>query len=469
MTPNLHPHTHLIGIGGAGMSAIARVLLGRGVAVSGSDQHESATIAALRALGAKIFSGHAAEHVGEAVVVVRSSAVPDDNPEVIAAQARGITVLKRADYLGELMADHIGIAIAGTHGKTTTTGMIAHIFLTCGLDPTIVVGGTLPSLGGNGRAGDGLHFIIEADEYDRMFLGLRPQIGVITNIEHDHPDIYPTAADYEAAYSTFVEQLPADGVLIAYTDDPNTRRLLVQAAGRVSSVGYGFDTPLDLPTDTLCGRNVQPNELGGRDVQVEQNGILLGRLQLAVPGRHNAANALGALAVALSQGIPFAEAAAALTTFQGMGRRFEIKGEKAGITIIDDYAHHPTEIAATLEAARSRFGQRRIWAVWQPHTFSRTRLFLADFQKCFAVADQVLVLDIYRSREKETLGLIGREVADSLDHPHSHFAQDNAAAVAFLQQHAKPGDVIITMNAGDASAIGEQLLANLQKVEQEAI
>lgn len=471
MTFNSHPPTHLIGIGGAGMSAIARVLLGRGVPVSGSDQERSDTTDALTRLGATIFIGHDERHLGSASLVVRSSAVPDDNPEVAAARRRGIVVQKRAAFLGELMADQIGIAVAGSHGKTTTTGMIAHIFLALQLDPTIVVGGSLPLIKANGRAGQGNHFIIEADEYDRMFLGLRPRIGVVTNIEHDHPDIYPNAADYLDAYREFVHLLPDDGWLIASADDAESRRLLIAAAGRLPTIAFGANDLGGLPNDVsrFTGHNNRPNKVGGSDFTVEQDGMVVGVVRLMVPGRHNVANALAALAVAKVAGIDFDAAANALSSFKGMGRRFEIKGEGAGVTVVDDYAHHPTEIGATLEAARDRFGPRRIWAVWQPHTFSRTYLYLAEFQNCFAEADQLVVLDIYRSREKDSLGLDGPGVARSINHPHTHYAQDNNAAVDLLTRQVAAGDVVITMNAGDATAIGDLLLNHLKKVEQEAV
>lgn len=452
---------HLIGIGGSGMSAIAHVLLGRGVPVSGSDQNASPVTDELVERGARIYIGHAADQVGSAAVVVRSSAVSDDNPEVSEARARGIPVLKRADYLGQLMLDDRGIAVTGTHGKTTTTGLIAESFVRLGLDPSVIVGGIVPLLKSNGRAGHGPHFIIEADEYDRMFLGLRPQIGVVTNVEYDHPDIYHTEDDYMAAYRQFVDQLPDGGWLIASADDPGARTLLEGAGERLNRIGFGLTDLDSLPPGVirLAGRDVRPNEMGGSDFSVEWNAGILGQARLSIPGRHNVSNALAALAAGLVEGLAFDDLAGNLPLFSGMGRRFEVKGEVAGVTIVDDYAHHPTEIAATLAAARERFGERRLWAVWQPHTFSRTRLFLNAFQNCFGDADAVVVLNIYRSRENDTLGLVPEDLASSIEHSNVHYAQDFKAAVDLLQTHLRPGDVVITLNAGDASQIGERLLA----------
>lgn len=464
------PHIHLIGIGGTGMSAIARVLLGRGVAVSGSDQQAGLVTDALSRLGAKIFIGHDKNHIAGAEIIVRSSAVPDQNPEVAAARAQQIPVLKRADFLGRLMTDQTGIAVTGTHGKTTTTGMIAHILLKAQLDPTVIIGGTLPLLQSNGHAGAGQHFVIEADEYDRMFLGLKPKIGVVTNVEHDHPDIYPTAASYHAAYRTFVAQLPANGRLIACVDDHGAEQILQLAGPHLTTVAYTLNESYDSSGNghLLRGQNVRSNTAGGSDFEVELDGEMIGLIQLQVPGRHNVQNALAAAATALFEGVDFSTIAAALRSFSGMGRRFEIKGSIRGITIIDDYAHHPTEIQATLEAARSRYPQQRIWAVWQPHTFTRTKLFLEAFKHSFGQADQVVVLDIYRSREKETLGVVAAEVAQAINHGHTHYAQDIDAAVTLLQNQMTSGDIIITMNAGDATVIGDRLLNDLE-LEKETV
>ncbi|MDJ0754591.1 MAG: UDP-N-acetylmuramate--L-alanine ligase [Ardenticatenaceae bacterium] len=461
---------HLIGIGGAGMSAIARVLLGRGVAVSGSDQQAGSETAALAQLGVKIFIGHDESHIAGAEIIVRSSAVPDQNPEVAAARAQQIPVLKRADFLGRLMTDQTGIAVTGTHGKTTTTGMIAHILLKAELDPTVIIGGTLPLLQGNGHAGAGRHFVIEADEYDRMFLGLKPKIGVVTNVEHDHPDIYPTAASYHAAYRAFVEQLPANGRLITCVDDRGAAQILQLAGPHITTVAYTLNESYDSYGNghLLRGKNVRANVAGGNNFEVELDGETLGVIELQVPGRHNVQNALAATATALFEGVNFSTIAAALHSFSGMGRRFEIKGSIRGITIIDDYAHHPTEIQATLEAARGRYPRRRIWAVWQPHTFSRTRLFLEAFKHSFGQADRVVVLDIYRSREKETLGVVAADVAQAINHDHACYAQDIDAAVTLLQNQMRSGDIIITMNAGDATIIGDRLLDYLE-LEKETV
>ncbi len=459
------PHVHLIGIGGAGMSAIARVLLGLGYSVSGSDRELNEQTAALSTAGARIYRGHQAVQIQGASLVVRSSAIPDDNPEVTAAGLAGIPVLKRAEFLGQLMADRSGIAVAGTHGKTTTTGMIGHILLQNEADPTIIVGGVLPGLEVNGRAGRGTHFVIEADEYDHMFLGLRPSIAVVTNVDFDHPDIFPTPADYARAYQEFVGLVPEGGRLVLCADDPGALVLLDRApAGRAVTV-YGTEPLPRLPgwVDRLEIRSLIINDRGGHDGSVFLNGEPLGVLSLQLPGQHNALNGLAACAAVLAAGVSFSAAAAALAGFAGMGRRFEIRGEIEGITLVDDYAHHPTEIAATLIGARTRFPTGRLWAVWQPHTFSRTKLFLSEFQHCFAAADEVVVLEIYRSRETDSLGISGQVVADKILHPRVTFIPDLSAAAAALLDQLQPGDVVITMNAGDATQLHDQLLEGLRE------
>ena len=467
--PGRAKRAHLIGIGGSGISAIAHVLLERGWSVSGSDRQASTTTAALAAAGATIYLGHAAEQVEGAELVIRSSAIPDENPEVVAALAAGRPVLKRADFLGSLMAAQVGIAVAGTHGKTTTTGMIAHILMETGLDPSLIVGGDLPGLDGNGRSGSGPHFVVEADEYDHMFLGLRPTIGVITNIEHDHPDIFPTEAEYLAAYLAFVDLIPTSGRLIICGDDPGNRALLSRLDLDLPRTVYGLGQGplLAAPADRLEATGIGSNQRGGNDFDVELNGELLGRASLELPGRHNIQNGLAAIGASLCADLPFKKIAKALASFRGMGRRFEIVGEAKGITIIDDYAHHPTEIAATLEAARERFPQGRIWAVWQPHTFSRTRLLFDRFRHCFAAADRVIQLAIYRSRETNTLGLTGSGVAGGIEHPAVEFISRREEAVTHLLDQLEEGDVVIILNAGDATEMGGWLLSGLQPDIQE--
>ncbi|RMG96689.1 MAG: UDP-N-acetylmuramate--L-alanine ligase [Chloroflexi bacterium] len=461
-------HIHLVGVGGAGISAIARVLLGRGFKVSGSDQQRNELTDALTAEGATIYIGHDRAHVAGADALVISSAVPADNPEVVAAQEAGIPVLKRASFLGHLMAEQIGIAVAGSHGKTTTTGMIAQILLAADLDPSVIVGGVLPSLGVNGRYGEGDFFVIEADEYDHMFLGLRPEVIVVTNIEHDHPDLFPTEADYLAAFRQFVSLLPEGGRLIACADDPGVRKLLrgLRVPGveiTTYSVGEGSQEPR--PAD-FQAFDCRPNQLGGTDFVVEEAGQAIGLARIRVPGIHNVRNALAAIIVALDLGVDFPVVCQGLAEFGGMGRRFQIVGEVGGVTVIDDYAHHPTEIRATLAAAKERFPGRRLWAVWQPHTFSRTRLLQKEFANSFADADRVIALDIYRSREKESLGMDTAVVVAAMNHPHAIHIPGQEEAVQYLLDRIHPDDVVLTLSAGDGNQVGYQLLTKLrQRIE----
>lgn len=460
LTPGMH--LHIVGIGGAGMSAIARVLLGRGFQVSGSDQQGNAQTDALLAAGATIHIGHSPEFVDGADVIVVSSAVPATNPEWVAALSRGLPVLKRADLLGKLMQGTFGIAVAGSHGKTTTTGMIAHILIEGGLDPTVILGGTLAELGGNGRFGHGPHFVVEADEYDHMFLGLRPQMAVITNIEHDHPDMFPTAADYRDAFNQFVALLPPDGRLIVCADDPGAAELpaTLQPAG-VRVISYGLGQPSGKQPD-MQALDVRPNQMGGSDFVVEVAGQSVGLARIRLPGLHNVRNALAAFVVALELPIDFAQACRALAGFGGVQRRFQLIGEAGGVTIIDDYAHHPTEIRATLAAARQRYPGRRLWAVWQPHTYSRTRLLLDEFAASFAQADRVVALDIYGSREPVDPAITTGGVVERMEHPNAVHIADRRDAADYLLERLRPDDVVLTLGAGDGNVIGHWVLEGLQ-------
>lgn len=457
-------HLHLVGIGGAGVSAIARVLLGRGFVVSGSDVQRNGLMDGLQAEGAQIFVGHDAAHIAGAEALVISSAVPEKNPEVAAARAAGIPVLKRADLLGHLMAEDIGIAVAGSHGKTTTTGMIAQILLDGGLDPTVVVGGELPVLGGNGRFGQGGFFVIEADEYDYMFLGLRPEVAVVTNVEHDHPDIFPTEAEYLGAFADFVRLLPENGRFIVCVDDPGARRLLAEVTlPGVEVTTFSVEEEGQAQPADFQALNLRPNPAGGMDFVVQQEAQLVGLARLRVPGVHNVRNALAAIVVGLDVGVDFSVIRQSLAEFGGVGRRFQVRGEVGQVTVIDDYAHHPTEIRATLAAARQRFPGRRVWAVWQPHTFSRTKLYLQEFAACFAEADRVVALDIYRSRETDTLGMDTAVVVKAMQHPHVVHVPRREDAAAYILDRVLPGDVILTLGAGDGHEVGMWILDSLRQ------
>jgi UDP-N-acetylmuramate--alanine ligase len=451
-------HVHLVGIGGAGLSAIARVLMGMGYRVSGSDQAASALTAALTDEGAAVYVGHRAEQVSGADLVVVSSAVPADNVELVAAQARDIPVVKRADFLGEMMAGRVAVAVAGTHGKTTTSGMIATTLLVAGQDPTFIVGGQIAHLDTNARVGAG-PFVIEADEYDRTFLGLRPTIAVVTNVEHDHPDCYPTFDEFRAAFEAFVGLLPEDGVLVVCADDPGARSLgrLVETQGK-TVVWYGL-------TEEAHWRavDVRPNGAGGCDYVALAGEESAGLIRLRVPGIHNVVNSLAVLAVADQLDVSFATVAQGLRAFRGMGRRFEIKGVANGVTVVDDYAHHPTEIRATLAAARGNYPGRRIWAVWQPHTYSRTKTLMHDFAAAFTDADHVLVTPIYAARETDDLGVSSADVVTRMNHADARVVADLDQAVDVLDAGVRSGDVVLTLGAGDGYVIGEKLLERLGK------
>ena len=453
-------HVHFIGIGGSGLSAIARLLLESGYTVTGSDRILSPFAVDLQAAGISVQIGHEAENIRGADWIVRSSAIPDDNPEVVAACLAGIPVFKRSDFLGQLMADKIGIAIAGTHGKTTTTAMLAWTLSELGQDPSFIVGGVLTNLGVNARAGKGKFFVIEADEYDRMFLGLKPKIEVVTNVEYDHPDCYPTPSDFQRAFQDFIHLLPADGKLVAYADDTGTASVLKEITLRGTNiVRYGIQAPkLDSKAE-----NIHPNPMGGFsfDAYVYDERA---NVALSVPGKHNVLNALAVLCVINLLGLPLKDAAFPLSTFTGVGRRFQVCGEANEITIIDDYAHHPTEIRATVAAARDRYNQRHIWAVWQPHTYSRTQSLFNEFTRSFNDADHVIVTEIYAARE-EKQDYSSVQIVKSMNHPNVRFIPTLNDVVDYLVAHLQPGDVLLVLSAGDADQVSTQVLTRLQESE----
>ena len=446
---------HCVGIGGIGISAIARVLLEQGHRVTGSDQRLSPVAEALQASGVVVYVGHDASHVGDADLVLVSSAVPVTNPEVVEARRRGIPALRRAEFLGQLMAGKTGVAVAGTHGKTTTTSMIAWILVQAGLDPTFIVGGVIQRLQTNARAGRGPHFVIEADEYDRMFLGLKPTVAAVTHLEYDHPDCFPSFADMQAAFRQFLALVPPSGLIVGCVDQPAVADLM--------------QGPLQAPSQT-CGlseasewrsADLSTNALGGHDFQVVHRGAEVGNMRLQVPGVHNVRNALVALAVAQWLGVDMPTIGDALLSFPGVGRRFEVLGEAAGITVVDDYGHHPTEIRAALDAARSRFGRRPLWAVFQPHTYSRLCALWGEFVKCFVESDHVIVLDVYAARETDTLGVSSADLVAQMEHPDARYIADIEAAAGYIVAHAEPNAVIVTCSAGDGNLVGIRVLDKL--------
>src|SRR6266508_723526 len=417
---------HFIGIGGSGLSAIARLLMERGYTVTGSDRVPSQFALDLQNDGVTVFIGHHPRNVTGADWVVRSSAIADDNPEVEAAGRAGIPVYKRADFLGKLMDNKTGIAVAGTHGKTTTTAMIVWALYMLGRDPSFIIGGVMSNLKVNAHAGKGEPFVIEADEYDRMFLGLKPRIEVITNIEHDHPDIFPKFEDMLAAFQSFVELLPVDGTLIVCAEDEQAVSLLGQARRKGNNVvSYSVQSEMTITSPQwVQARGLKPNDRGGYNFSAMTNIADAGadsvNVSLQVPGEHNVLNALATLAVIATMGLSIQLAANALALFTGTGRRFEVRGERKGVIVVDDYAHHPTEIRATLAAARTRYPEHRIWAVWQPHTYSRTQTLFYEFTRAFSDANHVLVTDIYASRER-TQNFSSAEIVSAMPHPDAKF------------------------------------------------
>jgi UDP-N-acetylmuramate--alanine ligase len=447
---------HLVGIGGTGMSAIARVLVERGENVSGSDRSPSEYSRALEEIGVAVTYGHAPENIAGADLVLISSAVASDNAEVIAARAAGIPIQRREAFFQELTSGQQVVAVAGTHGKSTTTGLIAWILEQAGMQPSFIVGGLLTDFAANARAGAGKPFVIEADEYDRAFLGLRPSIAVVTSVEHDHPDCYPTPESFQQAFHEFAGQV--QDLLITCADDPGAARL---QPARVEHWSYGIVQESDWRAE-----EIRPNSAGGSDFLVLHQKEVLGLARMRLPGDHNVLNALGALAVAQRLEVPFSVAREALTSYHGVGRRFEIVGQARGVTVIDDYAHHPTEIRATLAAARQRFPGGDVWAVFQPHTFSRTRTLLDDIAAAFADANHVVVTEIYASRETSDGTLQGRDVARRIRHADVRFAASLAEAAEMVGKEVGPGSVVVTLSAGDGNQVGRLLLARLHQPEE---
>ncbi|PKO06666.1 MAG: UDP-N-acetylmuramate--L-alanine ligase [Chloroflexi bacterium HGW-Chloroflexi-3] len=456
-------HVFFIGIGGTGLSAIARLLQEKGHIVSGSDQQISDLARDLMLTGIPVYQGHSAEHLVGVDMVIRSSAIPDSNPEVQAAHAARIPVYKRSDILGELMKDQIGIAIAGTHGKTTTTAMISTMLQKLGLDPSYIIGSVAKNLGNNAHHGSGDYFVIEADEYDRMFLGLSPTIVVITNLEHDHPDCYPTFSDYLQAFKAFTEKVTPHGKVFVYREDAGTQKLL-PIITHPTVLTYGTSTDCDYQA-----REIAPNRMGGYRFTIYQNtaqsSIRLMTVDLIVPGMHNVMNALVTLGVSHSLGLDLQSAANSLTEFSGTSRRFDILGEVNQITIIDDYAHHPTEIQATLQATKSRYPGRKIWAIWQPHTYSRTKILFDEFKNSFTQADHVIVSQIYASREKDD-GFSSSQFVDAMQHPDARYIASLEDITAYLVENLSSGDVMLVFSAGDATQVSKDVLSRLTHKEK---
>jgi UDP-N-acetylmuramate--alanine ligase len=451
-------HVHFVGIGGSGMSGIAEVLLNLGYTVSGSDQKRSAVTERLARMGARVFEGHAAEHAQGAQVVVASTAVSANNPELVEARHAGVPVIPRAEMLAELMRLKYGVAVAGSHGKTTTTSMVAMVLDKGGLDPTVVVGGRLGVLGSGARLGKGDFMVAEADESDRSFLKLSPTLAVVTNIDREHLDAYRDLHDIQDAFVGFANKVPFYGAAVVCVDDPPVVAVLPRIERRV--VGYGLD-----PQAHVTARDVKLGPTSSSYVAV-QAGAALGSVTLGVPGRHNVQNSLAAVAVGLDLGLGFEAIRIGLESFTGVDRRFQLRGEAGGITVIDDYGHHPTEIRATLETLRARAGTGRSVVLFQPHRYTRTEALWDDFCGAFGLADVLRLTDVYAAGESPREGVSAEALARAIaerGHRDVAYAGDLQAATERLKAEARAGDFVLTLGAGSVWHAGDELLRWIER------
>jgi UDP-N-acetylmuramate--alanine ligase len=452
---------HFVGIGGIGMSGIAEVLLNLGFKVSGSDLKHSPVTERLAGMGAIIFEGHHAENVVGAEVVVTSSAISRDNAEVIEARAHHVPIIRRAEMLAELMRLKYGIAVAGMHGKTTTTSMIAAVLAAGGLDPTVVVGGRVDALGSNARLGKSHYLVAEADESDRSFLKLSPILSVVTNIDREHMDCYRDMSDVENVFVDFMDRVPFYGMVIACGDDERLRALLPRLERRAVTYGTREDCDFRL-LDWICGEGAG-TERPRTSFRVSYRGKALGEFHLRVPGKHNLLNATAAIAVGVGLEVPPEAIRKALEEFQGVDRRFQLRGREAGVSVVDDYGHHPTEIRATLAAAR-QCGYKRVHVIFQPHRYSRTEDLKDEFATAFGDADTLFVLDIYAASEQPIPGVTGealtRHIAGKGGRTAMYMSSFADAATA-VAEVARPGDLVLTLGAGNVSQLGPQILEKL--------
>ena len=460
---------HLVGAGGVHMSAIGQILRHRGHQVTGSDLAASDYTERLVRLGAEVFIGpHDGAHVGDAQLVVTTAAAKPDNPELVAARSRGVPVMLRAEMVQKLIADRDVLAIAGTHGKTTTTAMVTLMAVRADLDPMMLLGGDSRDLGNiNVRDGAGRLAVLEADEYAGAFLEYTPRIALLTNVEADHLDYYGTEERLRAAFKQFTERVKPEGTLIVCADSPAALAIGEErraAGARVER--YSIESHSDKQTVEWQATGIRGNDRGGLDAVIHLDGVELGRLSLSVAGRHNLSNALGALAVSMRAGVDFHRAAAAATEFSGTRRRFEQVGEVTRdggpITIVDDYAHHPTEVRATLLAARQRFPGRRLVACFQPHTYSRSTYLLDAFRTCFEGLDALYVLRTYEARESADKGMDARALAAEIERPEAQYMDSFEEAADRIAADLRPGDVCFTLGAGDVTELGPMILARLQ-------
>jgi UDP-N-acetylmuramate--alanine ligase len=464
-------HVHFVGIGGSGLSALAHVHLASGGSVSGSDAADSPRLDRLRALGARIRVGASHDYpaaLAGAELVVVSSAVAADDPEIAAARALGLPVRKRSEWLPELTAGHDLLAVAGTHGKTTTSAMLALVLRDAGWEPTAVIGGEVADLGGNAVVGAGRHFVLEADEYDGAFAYLDPYLAIITNVEWEHPDQFADAAAVRAAFTAFATRVRPDGRLVVCGDDPGALAVAAaRPAGAAPVVTYGFGPGLDWRAG-----DSRPDGSGGTLSAVTRGDTRVGTMRLRLPGAHVVADALAVLAAAHELGVPVPVTLQSLSRFSGAARRFQLVGARAPsadarrglVEVIDDYAHHPTEIAANIAAARTRAGNRAVWVVVQPHTYSRLAALMDDFATAFTRADRVYVTDIYAARENDDLGIHGSDLAKRITRPDAVYVTTGellGRLAADLATDAPDGATILTLGAGDITTLGPRLLASL--------
>jgi UDP-N-acetylmuramate--alanine ligase len=459
---------HFVGIGGIGMSGIAEVLLNLGFKVSGSDLKSSAVTQRLAGLGARVFEGHSAENIRGAEVVVTSAAVTDENPEVVEAHKLHVPVIQRAEMLAELMRLKYGIAVAGMHGKTTTTSMVAAVLAAGGLDPTVVVGGRVDAMGSNARLGKSQYLVAEADESDRSFLKLSPILSVVTNIDREHMDCYRNMRDVKKTFIEFMDRVPFYGMVVVCNDDAMLRRLLPQAQRRTVTYGTkrGSDFLIKLEAESTWATMRDEGQPLNR-FRVSYRRKDLGEFTLHVPGVHNILNATAAIAVGVGLDVEVETIRAALDQFRGVDRRFQLRGRVAGVSVIDDYGHHPTEIKATLAAAR-QCGFRKVHVVFQPHRYTRTRDLLEDFTTAFGDADSLFVLDIYAASEKPIEGISGEALARAIREKsglNAHYVSSFADALSSVAAAAEDGDMILTLGAGSVSQLGPMILEKLKERE----
>jgi len=446
-------HIHFVGIGGIGMSGIAELLLNLGYKVSGSDLKSSDITANLKKLGGTIFVGHRADHISGADVVVISSAVKDDNPEVLAAEQQSVPVIPRAEMLAELMRLKYSVAVAGAHGKTTTTSIVASVLAEGGLDPTVVIGGKLKSIGTNAVLGQGDFIVAEADESDGSFLKFSPTIAVVTNIDREHLDFYKDLDAIKSVFLDFIDRLPFYGLAVLCLDNESIQDVIPQIKKRYTT--YGMSSQADFQI-----RDVNFEKRRSR-FSVYRQGQNLGDIELNLPGIHNVYNATASIAVGIELDVPFAAIKSALETLEGVQRRLEIKGEVNGITVVDDYGHHPTEIKTTLDAIEKCWPESRKVVVFQPHRYTRTQALFDDFTRSFYQSDILLVLPIYAAGEKRIEGLSGHDLCEGIKaHGHKEVfcAGDMESAITYLKDILKPGDLLLTLGAGDVWKVGERLL-----------